>query len=108
MNLNEELIRAADPAALEELRELTAEGIKAILYQHGAHDEGRAHDAWLDVTRSIQNGELRDDETVIGMVRRIVIQHAARYTNVAGEPASPPLTENQLLALREYLKTEFN
>jgi RNA polymerase sigma factor (sigma-70 family) len=67
------------PAALEDLYRIFANGVRFHLYrQLGPRDlEDHLHDIFLLVTQSIQRGELRDPECLMGYVRTIVRRHVA-------------------------------
>ena len=69
-----ERVRVADPLALEELYDLFSKGIRFYFWRHlGPQDlDDRVHDAFLMVTQSIQTGELRDPERLLGFVRTVV------------------------------------
>jgi RNA polymerase sigma-70 factor (ECF subfamily) len=72
-------VRDGEPAAMEALYNVFATGIKLHLWrQLGAQDLNDAvHDLFIVVTESIQNGEVRDPERLMGYVRTIVRRHVA-------------------------------
>ena len=72
-------IRAADPAALEEFYSIFSKGVRYYLWrQIGPQDlEDRVHDLFLTITQSIQKGELREPERLMGFVRTIARRHVA-------------------------------
>ena len=74
-----ERIQNADPVALEELYKLFSQGIRFYLWRHlGPQDlDDRVHDAFLAVTQSIQAGELREPERLMGFVRTVVRRQVA-------------------------------
>jgi RNA polymerase sigma-70 factor, ECF subfamily len=74
-----ERVRKADPLALEQLYEVFTRGIRFYLWRHlGPQDlDDRVHDAFLAVTQSIQAGELREPERLLGFVRTVVRRQVA-------------------------------
>jgi len=74
-----ERIRLADPAALEELHAILAKGVRYYLWrQLGPQDlDDRVHDIFLIVTQSIQRGELREPERLMGFVRTVARRQVA-------------------------------
>jgi len=74
-----ERVRAGDRAALEELYGLFSKGIRFYLCrQLGPQDlDDRVHDVFLTITQSIQNGELREPERLMGYVRTVVRRQVA-------------------------------
>jgi RNA polymerase sigma factor (sigma-70 family) len=80
-----ERIRLGDQIALEELYKIFAGGVRFHLYrQLGPRDlEDRVHDIFLLVTQSIQRGDLRDPECLMGYVRTIVRRQIAVYIEEA-------------------------
>jgi RNA polymerase sigma factor (sigma-70 family) len=92
-------IQKNEKAALEELYELIARGIKIlIIRQLGRHEvDDRVHDTFLLVVQSIQRGELREPERLLAFARTIVRRRisqfiektaASRRENLTGEAAS--------------------
>ena len=80
-----ERIRQGDQAALEDLYRVFAGGIRFhLIRQLGPNDlEDRVHDIFLLVTQSIQRGDLRDPECLMGYVRTIVRRQIAMYIDEA-------------------------
>lgn len=74
-----ERVRAADPSGLEELYAIFAKGVRYYLWrQLGPQDlDDRVHDIFLIITQSIQKGELRDPERLMGYVRTIARRQVA-------------------------------
>jgi RNA polymerase sigma factor (sigma-70 family) len=74
-------IRTGDPAAVEELYEIFAKGIRFLLWRRlGQQDlDDRVHDIFLMVVQSIQRGELREPERLMGYVRTVVRRQTAGY-----------------------------
>src|SRR5207253_3561187 len=74
-----ERVRAAEPAAMEELYQIFAKGIRFYLWrQLGTQDlDDRVHDIFLIITQSIQRGELRDPDRLMGYVRTVARRQVA-------------------------------
>lgn len=74
-----ERIRASDPSAMEELYAIFAKGVRYYLWrQVGPQDlDDRVHDIFLIITQSIQRGELREPERLMGYVRTIARRQVA-------------------------------
>ena len=74
-------IRRGDNAAVEELYAVFAKGIRFQLWrQLGQQDlDDRVHDIFVMVVQSIQRGEVREPERLMGYVRTIVRRQAAGY-----------------------------
>ena len=74
-----ERVRAGEPDALEELYGLFTKGIRFYLCrQLGPQDlDDRVHDVFLTITQSIQSGELREPERLMGYVRTVVRRQVA-------------------------------
>jgi len=72
-------IRAANPAAMEELYSIFAKGVKYYLWrQVGSQDlEDRIHDIFLIIAQAIQKGELREPDRLMGFVRTIARRQVA-------------------------------
>jgi RNA polymerase sigma factor (sigma-70 family) len=76
-----ERIRLGDQAAIEELYGIFAKGIRFFLWrQLGLQDlDDRVHDIFLMVVESIQRGEVREPERLMGYVRTVVRRQTAGY-----------------------------
>jgi RNA polymerase sigma factor (sigma-70 family) len=74
-------IRNGDPSAVEELYSIFGKGIRFLLWrQFGRQDlDDRLHDIFLMVVQSIQRGELREPERLMGYIRTVVRRQAAGY-----------------------------
>jgi RNA polymerase sigma factor (sigma-70 family) len=72
-------IRENDPAAMEELYDIFASGIKYFLMRNLGNDEldDRVHDCFVIVTQAIQKDELRDPARLMGFVRTVVKRQIA-------------------------------
>jgi RNA polymerase sigma-70 factor (ECF subfamily) len=98
-----ERVRAAEPAALEELYELFSKGIRFHLWRRlGAQDlDDRVHDAFLMVTQSIQRGELRDPERLLGFVRTVVRRLIATHIDQAVRSRRSRFSHEMLACLHD-------
>jgi len=78
-----ERIRAGEPSGMEDLYGVFSKGIRFYLCrQLGPQDlDDKVHDIFLIITKSIQNGELRDPERLMGYVRTIVRRQVAAHIN---------------------------
>jgi RNA polymerase sigma-70 factor (ECF subfamily) len=80
-----ERIRAADPSAMADLYAIFSKGIRYYLWrQIGPQDlDDKVHDIFLIITQSIQKGELREPERLMGYVRTITRRQVAGHIDVA-------------------------
>jgi RNA polymerase sigma-70 factor (ECF subfamily) len=80
-----ERIRAGDTSAMEELYAVFAKGVRFYLWrQLGPQDmDDKVHDVFLIVTQSIQKGELREPDRLMGYVRTIVRRQVAAHIDTA-------------------------
>ena len=69
-----EQIRNGDPSALEQMYHIFSTGIRFYLCrQLGPQDlDDRVHDVFLIIVQSIQKGELREPERLMGYPRQIL------------------------------------
>ncbi len=74
-----ERVRGGEPSALEELYRVFAKGVRFYLCrQLGPQDlDDRVHDAFVIITQSIQRGDLRDPERLMGYIRTVVRRQVA-------------------------------
>jgi RNA polymerase sigma factor (sigma-70 family) len=74
-----EQIRKGDPSALEQMYRIFSKGIRFYLCrQLGPQDlDDRVHDVFLIIVQSIQKGELREPERLMGYVHTIVRRQVA-------------------------------
>ena len=74
-----ERIRLGEPQAMEELYAVFSKGVRYYLWrQLGPQDlDDRLHDLFLIITQSIQNGELREPERLMGFVRTVARRQVA-------------------------------
>jgi len=96
-------IREAEPSALQELYELFAKGIRFYLWRHlGPQDlDDQVHDAFLVVTQSIQKGELREPERLMGFVRTIVRRQVASHIDDAAHARRSFFSQDELTLLHD-------
>jgi RNA polymerase sigma-70 factor, ECF subfamily len=80
-----ERIRAGDPSAMEELYAVFAKGVRFYLWrQLGPQDlDDKVHDVFLIITQSIQKGDLREPDRLMGYVRTIVRRQVAAHIDTA-------------------------
>ena len=80
-----DLVRAGDAAGIEELYEVFSTGVRFFLWrQIGPQDlDDKVHDVFLIITQSIQRGELREPDRLMGYVRTIVRRQVAAYIELA-------------------------
>jgi RNA polymerase sigma factor (sigma-70 family) len=80
-------LRAGDRSAMEDLYRVFSEGIRLYLWrQLGSQDlTDKVHDLFLIVTQSIQNGDLREPERLMGYVRTVVRRQVAGHIHLARE-----------------------
>jgi RNA polymerase sigma-70 factor, ECF subfamily len=78
-------IRAGEPSGMEELYRIFSKGIRYYLYrQLGPQDlDDKIHDIFLIITQSIQRGDLRDPERLMGYVRTVVRRQVAAHIDTA-------------------------
>jgi len=78
-------VRGGDPAGMEELYAIFAKGVRFFLWrQLGSQDlDDKVHDVFLIITHSIQKGELREPERLMGYVRTVVRRQVAMHIGSA-------------------------
>ena len=78
-------IRAGDPAGMEQLYTVFVKGVRFFLWrQLGPQDlDDKVHDVFLIITQSIQRGELREPERLMGYVRTVVRRQVAAHIDSA-------------------------
>jgi RNA polymerase sigma-70 factor, ECF subfamily len=74
-------IRLNDPSGLEELYRLFSKGIRFYLCRQLGPQEldDKVHDTFLIVVQTIQRGELRDPDRLMGFIRTIVRRQVAAH-----------------------------
>ena len=74
-------VRKGDASALEDLYRVFSKGIRFYLCrQLGPQDlDDRVHDAFVVITQSIQRGDLRDPERLMGYIRTVVRRQVAAH-----------------------------
>jgi RNA polymerase sigma-70 factor (ECF subfamily) len=80
-----ERIRAGDPAGMEELYAVFVKGVRFFLWrQLGTQDlDDKVHDIFLIITQSIQRGELREPDRLMGYVRTVLRRQVAGHIDSA-------------------------
>ena len=80
-----ERIQKGDPTGLEDLYHVFSKGIRFLLYrQFGPQDlDDKVHDAFLVITQSIQRGDLREPERLMGYVRTVVRRQISAHIQSA-------------------------
>ena len=78
-------IRAGDPAGMEELYAVFVKGVRFFLWrQLGPQDlDDKVHDVFLIITQSIQRGDLREPDRLMGYVRTVVRRQVAAHIDSA-------------------------
>ena len=78
-------IRAGDPAGMEQLYSVFIKGVRFFLWrQLGPQDlDDKVHDVFLIITQSIQKGELREPDRLMGYVRTVVRRQVAMHIDDA-------------------------
>ena len=76
-----ERVRNGHPSGMEDLYQVFSKGVKFFLCrQLGPQDlDDRVHDLFLTVTQSIQKGELREPERLMGYVRTVLRRQVAAH-----------------------------
>lgn len=76
-----ERIRTGDVSAVEELYNVFSKGVRFLLWRQLGHQDldDRVHDIFLMVVQSIQRGEVREPERLMGYVRTVVRRQTAGY-----------------------------
>jgi RNA polymerase sigma-70 factor (ECF subfamily) len=76
-----ERVRSGEPSGMEELYRVFSKGIRFYLCrQVGPQDlDDKVHDLFLTITQSIQKGDLREPERLMGYVRTIVRRQVAAH-----------------------------
>lgn len=85
-------VRAGEQAGMEELYRIFSKGVRYYLCrQLGAQDlDDTVHDIFLIITQSIQRGDLRDPERLMGYVRTIVRRQVAAHIDAAVQARRNP------------------
>jgi RNA polymerase sigma factor (sigma-70 family) len=80
-----ERVRAGDPCGMEQLYAVFAKGVRFFLWrQFGPQDlDDKVHDVFLIITQSIQRGDLREPERLMGYVRTVVRRQVAAHIDSA-------------------------
>jgi RNA polymerase sigma-70 factor (ECF subfamily) len=80
-----ERVRNGDPTGMEDLYRVFSKGIRFYLCkQVGPQDlDDKVHDLFLIIVQSIQKGDLREPERLMGYVRTIVRRNVAAHVDTA-------------------------
>jgi len=80
-----ERIRAGDQSGMEELYRVFSKGVRSFLWrQLGGQDlDDKVHDVFVIITQSIQRGDLREPERLMGYVRTVLRRQVAAYIEEA-------------------------
>jgi RNA polymerase sigma-70 factor (ECF subfamily) len=80
-----ERVRSGDPGGMEDLYKVFSKGIRFYLCrQVGPQDlDDKVHDLFLIIVQSIQKGDLREPERLMGYVRTIVRRQVAAHIDTA-------------------------
>jgi RNA polymerase sigma factor (sigma-70 family) len=80
-----ERVRDGDATGMEELYGIFAKGVRFFLWrQLGPQDlDDKVHDVFLIITQSIQRGELREPDRLMGYVRTVVRRQVAAHIETA-------------------------
>ncbi len=78
-------IRTGDPSGMEQLYGIFVKGVRFFLWrQLGPQDlDDKVHDVFLIITQSIQRGELREPDRLMGYVRTVVRRQVAAHIDSA-------------------------
>lgn len=99
-----ERVRSGEPSALEELYRVFSKGIRFYLCRHvGPQDlDDKVHDLFVIITQSIQRGDLRDPERLMGYVRTIVRRQVAAHIDNVVQARRNQTDLEYGLALSDY------
>jgi RNA polymerase sigma-70 factor, ECF subfamily len=80
-----ERLRGGDPSGMEELYGIFAKGVRYYIWrQLGSQDlDDKVHDIFLIITQSIQRGDLREPDRLMGYVRTVLRRQVAAYIESA-------------------------
>ena len=97
-------VRAGEPAAMEELYAIFAKGVRFFLWrQLGTQDlDDKVHDVFLIITQSIQRGELREPERLMGYVRTVVRRQVASHIESAVHVRRNQVPLEPMLSLSDH------
>lgn len=77
-------VQAGDPARIQELYDIFSKGVRfQLCRQLGPQDlDDRVHDIFLIIMQSIQRGDLREPERLMGYVRTVVRRQVAAHIEI--------------------------
>ena len=99
-----ERIRSGDPAGMEELYTIFSKGVRFFLWrQLGQQDlDDKVHDVFLIITQSIQRGELREPDRLMGYVRTVVRRQVAAHIDTAIHARRNQLSLDPVISLTDH------
>ena len=99
-----ERVRSGDPSGMEELYRVFSKGIRFYLCrQVGPQDlDDKVHDLFLIIVQSIQKGDLREPERLMGYVRTIVRRQVAAHIDSAVQSRRNQTDMEYGLALSDF------
>jgi RNA polymerase sigma-70 factor, ECF subfamily len=97
-------IRSGDPAAMEELYAIFVKGVRFYLWrQLGPQDlDDKVHDVFLIIAQSIQRGELREPERLMGYVRTVVRRQVVAHIDTAVQARRNRQTIDPAMVLSDH------
>jgi RNA polymerase sigma-70 factor, ECF subfamily len=97
-------IKTGDPAGMEELYAIFVKGVRFFLWrQLGPQDlDDKVHDVFLIITHSIQKGELREPERLMGYVRTVVRRQVAMHIDCAVQSRRNQQAIDPAMALSDH------
>ena len=100
-----ERVRRGDASGMEELYNLFVKGVRFFLWrQLGPQDlDDKVHDVFLIITRSIQKGELREPERLMGYVRTVVRRQVAMHIDSAVQSRRNQQALDPAMTLSDHL-----
>lgn len=99
-----ERVRVGDPAGMEQLYAVFVKGVRFFLWrQLGPQDlDDKVHDVFLIITQSIQRGELREPDRLMGYVRTIVRRQVAAHIDNAVQSRRNQQSIDPAMALSDH------
>jgi RNA polymerase sigma factor (sigma-70 family) len=99
-----ERVHAGDPTGMEELYAIFAKGVRFFLWrQLGPQDlDDKVHDVFLIVTQSIQRGDLREPDRLMGYVRTVVRRQVAAHIEIAVHARRNQMPIDPVIALSDH------
>jgi RNA polymerase sigma-70 factor (ECF subfamily) len=100
-----ERVRDGDATGMEELYGIFAKGVRFFLWrQLGPQDlDDKVHDVFLIITQSIQRGELREPDRLMGYVRTVVRRQVAAHIDTAVHARRYQIPLDPVITLSDHL-----